>query len=129
MRCVAPTSQRQYHARQGSVRLLPVKEAAVMKQCNTSRVYLLHFSKRYHHAGHYLGTAADVEVRNHQHGLAHGAKLMVAVRKAGITWHVARTWPGGRELERELKRRHNSPQLCPTCLQERVAAKVWEVKR
>ena len=28
---------------------------------------------------------------------------------------LARTWEGGRTEERKLKRRHNSPKLCPLC--------------
>jgi hypothetical protein len=35
--------------------------------------------------------------------------------QAGIGVDLVRTWPGDRSLERRLKRRHNSPRLCPLC--------------
>jgi hypothetical protein len=41
---------------------------------------------------------------------------MRAVCERGIPFFVARTWPGGRRLERQLKRRKNSPRLCPACV-------------
>jgi len=40
---------------------------------------------------------------------------MAAVSRASIGWTLARTWKGGRDLERRLKNRHNSPKLCPIC--------------
>jgi hypothetical protein len=40
---------------------------------------------------------------------------MRAVSEAGISWRLARTWPGGRDVERSLKRQHNSPRFCPIC--------------
>jgi len=89
------------------------------------RVYLLHFKKPLYHARHYIGVASDLEVRLHQHGLAHGAKLMQAVKRAGISWELARVWVGGRELERALKLQHNAPKLCPICMQEEILARVF----
>jgi len=46
---------------------------------------------------------------------------MRAVTDRGIPWFVARTWVGGRALERALNRRHNNPSLCSAC---RIAS--WE---
>jgi hypothetical protein len=40
---------------------------------------------------------------------------MEVITDAGIGWHVSRTWPGGRQLERVLKDRHAGPRLCPDC--------------
>jgi hypothetical protein len=37
------------------------------------------------------------------------------VSQAGIGVDLVRTWPGDRSFERRLKRRHNSPRLCPVC--------------
>jgi predicted GIY-YIG superfamily endonuclease len=79
------------------------------------RVYLLHFTQPYKHARHYLGCAEDVSARLSQHRNGTGARLTQVVREAGISWVVARTWRGGRRLERRLKNWHNSPQLCPIC--------------
>jgi len=78
-------------------------------------VYLLHFNTRYHHAGHYLGSAEDLEARLARHQAGNGARLLEVITDAGITWTLARTWPGGRKEERKLKNQHNGPRLCPIC--------------
>ncbi len=80
------------------------------------RVYLLHFynpttgqSAKLAHAAHYLGVSESVSPER-------GARLTYAVRQAGLSWVVARTWRGGRRLEKLLKSRHNAPrELCPIC--------------
>jgi len=82
-------------------------------------VYLIHFEEPYHHAQHYLGSAWCVENRCREHAAGRGARLMQVVSEAGIPWRVVRTWPGGRCQERELKRRHNSRELCPVCQAKR----------
>jgi hypothetical protein len=87
-------------------------------------VYLIHFAwpleepdpaATRSRASHYLGTIYDLHARLRQHGAGQGAAIMRAVRDQGIPWFVARTWVGGRALERALKRRHNNPSLCPAC--------------
>jgi len=85
-------------------------------------VYLLHFARPLGdpsnprgQAQHYLGSADDLEARLERHRQGNGAAIMRAALAAGITWEVARTWDGGRDLERKLKRQHNSPRLCPIC--------------
>lgn len=78
-------------------------------------VYLLHFDQPYKHARHYLGWATDLESRLDQHVRGHGARLMQVITEAGIGFTVARTWPGDRALERQLKRRKETPDLCPVC--------------
>lgn len=86
-------------------------------------VYLLHFETKFHHAQHYLGyteseTSLHTRLEHHRHGS--GARLMAAVSQAGIAWQVARKWPeGDRFLERRLKNRHKSSELCPICMKER----------
>jgi len=85
-------------------------------------VYLIHFDRPYQHARHYLGTTNDLEHRLKQHSLGvryGGARLMEVIIGAGITWRVARTWAGGRELEQQLKAWNNSCRLCPICKAER----------
>jgi hypothetical protein len=49
------------------------------------------------------------------HRAGHGARIMAAVVERGVPFFVARTWVGGRALERKLKRRKNAPRLCPAC--------------
>jgi hypothetical protein len=79
-------------------------------------VYLLHFSCPYRHARHYLGfSAGDVRIRVVLHQAGQGARLLAVVRAEGIGLELVRTWPGDRNLERRLKRRKNSPRMCPVC--------------
>lgn len=78
--------------------------------------YLIHFARPYQHAGHYLGWASDIAARITRHKSGDGARLIAVIQDAGIEWEVVRTWIGAdREFERELKRQHNTPRLCPAC--------------
>jgi predicted GIY-YIG superfamily endonuclease len=79
-------------------------------------VYLLHFDRPYRH---YLGFASDLEARIAIHRAGRGARLIQVITAAGIGFVIARTWSGGRDLERRLKNRKNSPRLCPICRQTR----------
>ena len=78
-------------------------------------VYLIHFDSPYRHARHYLGWTADLDARLEAHRTGRGARLMEVITLAGITWQLARTWPGGRARERAIKNRHEAPRLCPLC--------------
>jgi len=78
-------------------------------------VYLLHFRTPYKHAKHYLGYASRLDVRLAQHKAGNGARLMEVIHDAGISFVVARTWEGGRDLERKLKGHHSGVKLCPLC--------------
>ena len=82
-----------------------------------SVVYLLHFSRPYEHARHYLGSTTNLKRRLAEHAAGQGARLLEVVNAAGIGFEVARTWKGGRTLERQLKRQHHAPRLCPLCRQ------------
>lgn len=88
-----------------------------MRAPTTPAVYLLHFSRPYHHARHYLGyTTYGVEQRLADHLAGRGARLVQVVVAAGIGVVVARTWPGqGREFERRLKNRKDAAYICPFC--------------
>lgn len=80
-------------------------------------VYLIHFEKPFKHAQHYIGFTDNLEQRMHDHELGtRGAKLLKAVRDAGINFSVVRTWPkGDRNFERKLKKQKKSRCLCPVC--------------
>lgn len=78
-------------------------------------VYLLHFSERYKHAGHYLGYTEDLEARLAKHKAGNGARLVEVITEAGLDFQLVRTWNGDRVLERQLKRQKNGPRLCPIC--------------
>ena len=84
-------------------------------------VYLIHFDTPYKHAAHYLGWSADLEERLDAHAKGFGARLMEVITQAGITWRLARTWPGSRRTERKLKNQKHSPRLCPICAAQRLA--------
>jgi len=79
-------------------------------------VYLLHFDRSYRHARHYLGWAKGLDTRLAEHAAGHGARLLQVVAAAGITWTLARTWPGvTRNRERQLKRMGGAARRCPLC--------------
>lgn len=80
-------------------------------------IYLLHFDRPVCHARHYLGWALDVDRRVAQHaGGSHRASPLVrALLRGGGSFTVARTWTGDRYLERALKNRKNTPEICPIC--------------
>lgn len=91
-------------------------------------IYLIHFDQIYvpypgaplrDCAGHYTGFAEGgpraLVRRLARHGTWRGAALMRAVAEAGITWRLARTWPGTRDRERQLKRQGGASRRCPLC--------------
>jgi GIY-YIG catalytic domain len=66
-------------------------------------------------ACHYLGTTINLDRRLSQHREGTGARILAAANQRGIAHDVVRTWSGGRDVERALKRQRNAPRLCPTC--------------
>ena len=93
--------------------------------CLSGIVYLLCFDELYmpypgapayccarHYTGFVPGGPRALKRRLAEHGTARGARLMVAVRAAGITWQLAWTWPGDRARERQLKRQGGAAPLC-----------------
>lgn len=97
------------------VRAAEVLEWRVANAAPDEVVYLLHFSSPLAHARHYLGTAKDLERRLKQHRAGKGARICAVAVEQGIELILARTWRGGRRLERALKNQHNAPRLCPVC--------------
>jgi predicted GIY-YIG superfamily endonuclease len=82
-------------------------------------VYLLHFDQRYEHAGHYTGWAEDLDRRIPEHQQGRGARLVEVITQAGISFRVARLWPGvTRARERQLKRQGGASRRCPICLDQ-----------
>jgi predicted GIY-YIG superfamily endonuclease len=78
-------------------------------------VYLIHFDRAYQHARHYIGCTKDLAARLAAHARGQGARLLAVVRAAGIGWRLARTWPGGRDRERQIKRQGGASRHCPLC--------------
>jgi hypothetical protein len=87
-------------------------------------VYLVHLDRKLGSghprggAGHYLGTTVDLARRLETHRAGKGARMLAAANQRGIGYDVVRTWPGGREVERRMKRQRNAPRLCPVCSPE-----------
>jgi len=81
--------------------------------------YLVHFTEPYRHARHYTGWTADLESRLAEHQAGRGARLPQVITEAGIGWTLARTWPGTRERERQLKRQGGASLRCPICWADR----------
>lgn len=85
----------------------------------TGTVYLLHFTTPYKHARHYRGWTSDLQARLALHRSGKGARLMAVIRDAGIGFVVAKTEPGTRARERQLKQR-GAGRDCPVCMAQRV---------
>jgi hypothetical protein len=90
----------------------------------TGTVYLLDFDRPFGPGGgangrgtarHYTGWPADLDARLAAHARGHGARLLAVVHAAGIGWQLARTWPGGRALERQIKNQGGASRRCPMC--------------
>lgn len=87
-------------------------------------VYLIHFERRYKHAGHYIGFATDLGARLEAHAKGRGSRLMEVVVGAGIGFVVAQTWEQAtRYFERTLKNRGGAARSCPLCKQKIREAK------
>ncbi len=104
-------------------------------------IYLIHLDQPMKHARHYMGWAANLDARAeiHRRGVSDSCSFMRAVHKAGIGWHIVRTWDGSRDLEKQLKGRRprkdgsrtrggSMTRHCPLC-RERVRAVARECMR
>lgn len=78
-------------------------------------IYLIHFERRYRHAGHYTGWAANFAARIAHHRAGSGARLLAVLLEHGIDWDVVRTWTGTRSDERALKNQGGASRRCPRC--------------
>lgn len=76
--------------------------------------YLYHLDPAYKHAQHYLGTTEDLDNRDARHGTSAGARLLEVQKEHGGSWHLVRTWAGGRLKELALKQQ-SGKRYCPEC--------------
>ncbi len=85
-------------------------------------VYLLHFEQPIspgHPAQHYIGSAKMLIGRLDIHHDCPDARLLQVAKERGIGFALARTWPGGRQEERRIKRWKMGRRLCPICQGEK----------
>lgn len=79
-------------------------------------LYLLHFSPRYRHAGHYLGYTEDLPKRFALHIQGKGSPLVRAAVNTGSSIVLVRIWGEDGNAEQEIKRvMHSLVRLCPLC--------------
>lgn len=87
-------------------------------------VYLLHFSRAFKHARHFVGaTSHAAEARAVAAGdtlPGFDAPLVAAARATGIQFFVVRTWSGGPATARALRDAGNHRRLCRLCTSERA---------
>lgn len=85
-------------------------------------IYLLHFHRPLGdaanprgRASHYVGWSLDPQTRELEHRAGQGAAITRAAVQQGITWDFFILGEGTRDLERQIKERHEHPRLCPLC--------------
>ena len=78
-------------------------------------VYLIHFEKEFKGCRHYIGYTRDIEMRMTYHRNGNGSCLLNALNKLDIKYEIVRTWEGGYDLEKKLKKRKKAKLLCPIC--------------
>lgn len=77
-------------------------------------IYILEFSRPFHHARYYVGfctDSRDYTKRIQEHRSGQGAKIVRAALAAGIDFSVVGLLQGDRSRERSLKRMKNTPRL------------------
>jgi hypothetical protein len=62
---------------------------------------------------HYTGQSWDIPARQAAHGTSEVSRLLQYQRERCGTWHICRTWKGGKWEERGIKDWRNGPLLCP----------------
>lgn len=78
-------------------------------------LYILHFSKPYKHAKHYLGFTDNFDARIADHRKGSGARLVKVILEAGIDFEAFAINDGDRKAERLLKNQKNAARFCPKC--------------
>lgn len=86
-------------------------------------IYLIHFDRpigtERHSAQHYCGFVDgdenSVQARLEEHRAGWGAKILNHCNRQGIGYKVARTMPGDRNRERQLKNGKKLRAYCPIC--------------
>jgi hypothetical protein len=96
------------------------------RSADTCTVYLIHFTKPFRHAQHYIGVTKrnDVIERLLEHRTGRGARICKHAVANGAELRIARVWRGvPRYYEIKLKNRGGAKKWCPVC---KVKGKVWK---
>jgi predicted GIY-YIG superfamily endonuclease len=95
-----------------------------------SMIYILHFDRPLHAAGHYVGSTRKLAKRLADHAKGRGARLTAVLKELGIEWRLGGLMmaeeslfanmkePCGetmKQKERRLKRQHNGRRFCQIC--------------
>ncbi len=84
-------------------------------------VYLLHFSRPYQHASHYVGFTTDLERRLKQHRRGTTSPLVRCAVAEGIEIFLARTWENATVgFETWLHSGGHKRLACPICVGPRA---------
>jgi hypothetical protein len=84
-------------------------------------VYLLHFSRPYKHARHYVGWTLNLERRLRTHRGGRGSPLIRAAIQDGIEVFLARTWENVTYTFERRLHHHWSRKVCPICRGKQAA--------
>lgn len=90
-------------------------------------VYLLHFDRPYRHARHYVGATELTETELAfalEHDVPIQQPLLLAARKDGVHFTIARVWGGGLDDAVRLREVRKHKSYCTTC--RRFAAEARE---
>lgn len=82
-------------------------------------IYIIHFDEPLAHALHYVGWCPDgkgaLSRRLKKHRDNMGARILQVCNERGISYQLARTLPGDRSRERQIKNTKNTSSYCPIC--------------
>ena len=85
-------------------------------------VYIIQFSRPFHHARFYVGYCANwrVDERLKEHRAGRGACICAAAVRNGISLSIVAVLPGYREEELKIKQQKNTPRYVETLKRQGV---------
>ena len=94
----------------------------------TGTVYLLHFDDPVAGCRHYVGYTTNLKRRLWQHQNGRGSRLTKRVHAAGVQMRLPRTWVGGLDLERQIKREGHFTRHCALCQRSEAEKNLGQVE-
>jgi hypothetical protein len=100
----------------GLVYLLCFRDPATGEHRDLQGAPLENSDRRWQYAGHYTGWTLDLVARIAEHRAGRGARLTQVALEAGLTFDLARVWPGAtKSRERRIKSGGGATRRCPMC--------------